>query len=181
MRNEKHIGGRGLILLTLTVFFFTLLMTGCHGSRRTAQRPIPATSAEETSTILQHRTYTVIAFTGEAGGLSVAGQLRVAQDSVMWLSVNKIFEVGRAMATQDSLFLRAPLLGYDIVTTYPDLHQRLKRDINYTDLQTVALSDNAEEQIAALAMQLGFDIKVHITERRQVDHLNFPYPKPMNP
>ena len=163
------------------VLLAAILLAGCHCSRRTAQRPAPAEPDKAAVTAPQHRVYTVVMFTGEAEGLSVAGQLRVAQDSVMWLSINKIFEVGRALATQDSLFLRAPLLGYDIVATYPDLRQRLKRDVSYADLQAIALSENAEEQIAALALQLGFDVKVHITERRSVEHLTFPYPKPVKP
>ena len=160
-----------------------MLMAGCHASRKTTATPIPdpPDQQELSETSAPQRVYTVMNFTGEAEGITIGGQLRVAQDSALWLSANKIFEVARAMATQDSLFLRAPLLGYDVATDYPALRRRLGRKVSYADLQAIALSPDAEEQIAALAKQLGFTVKVSITDRREVEHLAFPYPKTTRP
>jgi hypothetical protein len=119
-------------------------------------------------------------FTGEVEGVSVNGQLRVAHDSVMWLSVNKVVELGRAMATVDSVWLRAPLMGRDDALDYADLQRLARTRITYDDLQSIALADDAEARIAALARQLGFSADIQIT-RRQVEHLTFPYPKPIRP
>lgn len=157
-----------------------MLMAGCHVSRKAAE-PAPAAPvpAEEPTAPTQEprRTYTVMNFTGEAEGITVAGQLRVAEDSAMWVSLTKIIEVGRAMATRDSLFLRAPMLGYDVATDYAALSRRLKRKVTYDDLQAIALSDNAEEQIGRLSEQMGFKVAVHFIRRRQVESLTFPFPK----
>lgn len=159
-----------LAALTLAV-----LTAGCRSSRRVATPPAPPEPQAEAPA--PQRTYTVMNFSGEAEGLTVNGQLRVAQDSAMWLSVNKIFEVARALATQDSLFLRAPLLGYEVATDYADLQRRTGRKMSYADLQALALEPDAEEKISALARELGFDVKVAIGVRRQVEHLSLPYPK----
>lgn len=170
MKSKKYI-----LLLT-----GALLMAGCHVTRK-ATEPTPATTAQPEESpepvSAPHRTYTVMNFTGEAEGITVAGQLRVAEDSAMWMSMTKIIEVGRALATQDSLFLRAPMLGYDVATDYAALSRRLKRKVTYDDLQAIALSDNAEEQIARLAQQMGFSVTIRITRRRQVESLSFPFPK----
>lgn len=154
-----------------------LLATGCHSSRKIA---VPPTVATDTTIVtpeptVAKREYAVVAFNGDVEGVTVNGQLRVARDSVIWLSVYKIIEVGRAMATPDSLWLKAPMLGRDDAIDYNDLSQMLKRTITFEELQTLALSDSPEEEINALARQLGFDAHVRITRREQVEHLTFPF------
>ena len=161
-----------------------VLLAGCHGARQAAAPAVPdnqeAPEIPEASepTTTPHRTYTVMNFTGEVEGLSVSGQLRIAQDSAMWLTVTKYIEVARGLATPDSVWLRSPLLGIDRGADYGDLRQRLHRHISYNDLQTLALADDAEERISQLARQLGFDATVRITRREQVPALTFPYNKP---
>lgn len=161
-----------------------VLLAGCHGARQAAAPAVPdnpeAPEIPEASepTTAPRRTYTVMNFTGEVEGLSVSGQLRIAQDSAMWLTVTKYIEVARGLATPDSVWLRSPLLGIDRGADYGDLRQRLHRHISYNDLQTLALADDAEERISQLARQLGFDATVHITRREQVPALTFPYNKP---
>ena len=172
-------GGRIILLAAL-------LLAGCHGTRQAAAPAIPdnpeapeAPEAPETpEPSSPRRTYTVLNFTGEVEGLSVSGQLRIAQDSAMWLSVNKYIEVARGLATPDSVWLRSPLLGIDRGADYGDLRQRLHRHISFADLQALALADDAEERISRLAKQLGFDATVRITRRQQVPALTFPYSKP---
>lgn len=163
------------------IALLALLLAGCHGTRKTVRTEVPEQTPPEPAAVKQQRTYTVLDFTGEAEGISVAGQLRVAQDSALWLSVNKIFEVARGLATTDSLFLRAPMLGYDIALDYPALRQRVGRDLTLADLQAIALSDSAEAQITQMAQRFGFDVKVRITRRRQVEHLTFPFNKNTTP
>lgn len=175
---------RNIILLCAAI-----LLAGCHGTKHTARTvEPPAAPAEEpteepavTPVAQQKRTYTVVNFDGTVQGISVNGQLRMAEDSVMWVTVSKIIEVGRAMCTPDSLWLRAPLLGRDDAMSYADLRRITGKSITFGEMQKIATSDNAEEHIAALARQLGFDAAVRITGRRQVERLTFPYTKPTKP
>lgn len=172
--------GRDRKTIVLILVMTTLLVTGCHHTRKIAgtQPPAPAT---ETTPVAVHCEYTAINFTGEAEGINVNGQLRVAKDSAMWLSITKIVEVARALATQDSVWLRAPMLGIDTVTDYPTLSQRMHRQVNYADLQAIALDQNAEAQIVELARMLGFNASVRFTQRRRLENLSFPFPKKSTP
>ena len=175
---DYAVGGRLVLMLA------AVLMAGCHGVKQAVPTDTTEYSEAPGATEIQeppaapHRTYTVMNFTGEVEGLSVSGQLRIAQDSAMWLSVTKYIEVARGLATPDSVWLRSSLLGIDRGADYGDLRQRLHRHISYNDLQTLALADDAEERISQLARQLGFDATVHITRRQQVPALTFPYSKP---
>ena len=155
------------------------LLAGCHSSRPTATAPdVPPAEAEGPAPVEPpRRTYTVMNFSGEVEGVSVNGQLRLAEDSVMWLSVNKMIELGRALATPDSLFLRAPMMGRDEAIDYPALQRLTGRNITFDDLQQTVLADDASERIARLAASLGASAHLTISERRQVEHLSFPFPK----
>lgn len=160
----------------LLIALLALLAAGCHTTKkatRSEQEPVTETPAPA-----QKRTYTVMNFTGEVEGVSVNGQMRLAEDSVMWLSVTKIIEMGRAMCTPDSLWLRAPLMGRDDAMDYNTLQRQTGVKVTFGELQETALADDAEERIARMASRLGFTAKIHITQRREVDNLTFPYPKP---
>lgn len=157
-----------------------LLAAGCHTARKATAVPEAASeavAAEEP----QKRTYTVLTFEGEVEGIAVDGQLRVAEDSAMWVSVTKVIEVGRAMCTPDSLWLRAPLLGRDDAMDYATLRRLTGVDISYDELQKTALAPDAEARLARLARRLGVDASVRITRRRQTEHLSFPYNKTVKP
>ena len=156
-----------------------MVLAGCHGVKQATVPEVPEEpTATETPAVTPTRAYLVVNFTGEVAGVSVNGQLRMAQDSVMWLSVYKFIEIGRGLATSDSLWLHAPVMGIDQGIDYGDLRQRLHRNITFNDLQAIALADDAEERIAQLAKQMGFDATVHITRRERVPSLTFPYNKP---
>ena len=158
-----------------------LLLAGCHGTKRAARTIEPPAAPVEEPAAPQKRTYTVVTFDATVEGVTVNGQLRMAEDSAMWVSVSKIIEVGRAMCTPDSLWLRAPLLGRDDALDYAALRRLTGKDITFAEMQQIATADDAEERIAALARQLGFDATVRITARRRVERLSFPYTKPLKP
>lgn len=160
-------------------------LAGCRSGREVTSTPTPVTDTTVTdtprTTPQPTRTYTVMNFTAEVEGVSVSGQLRIAQDSAMWMSVQKFIEVGRGLATTDSLFLRSAFLGHDDAIDYPALRRRIGRKVTFADLQQAALADDAEERIARLANQLGINATIRITRRQQVSHLSMPYDKPSKP
>lgn len=158
------------------MLLLALLATGCHSTRKVTTVPeaVPTVEAETPK-----RNYTVLTFEGVVEGMSVNGQLRVAEDSAMWVSVTKLIEMGRAMCTPDSLWLHAPLLGHDDAMDYTSLRRRTGVDITYDEMQQCVLAPDAEERVANLARRLGFAARIRITQRRQPDHLTFPYTKPV--
>lgn len=158
------------------MLLLALLATGCHSTRKVTTVPeaVPTVEAETPK-----RNYTVMTFEGVVEGMSVNGQLRVAEDSAMWVSVTKLIEMGRAMCTPDSLWLHAPLLGRDDAMDYTSLRRRTGVDITYDEMQQCVLAPDAEERVANLARRLGFAAQIRIIQRRQPDHLTFPYTKPV--
>ena len=157
-----------------------LLLAGCHTARHAAVAP-DGQAEEPAPVVAPQRTYTVITFTGEVEGISVAGQLRMAEDSVIWVSMNKVIEMGRAMATPDSLWLRAPLLGRDDALDYATLRRTTGVGMTFDELQQMVSAEDAEVRIERMAKQLGARVTLKFTDRRRVDHLTFPYPKPQRP
>ena len=153
-----------------------MALSACRSTRH-----VPVTPVTAPAPVVEARQYTLINFTGVVDGIGVSGQMRVAQDSAMWISVNKFVEVGRAMATQDSLWLNAPILGRYEAMDYAEMHRATRTGLTYSDVQAMVLGDNPEASIEALAHRLGIDMKVKITRREQVEHLSFPFNKPAKP
>ena len=163
MKNHRHTRYL-LMLLTLA------LLTGCRSSQPTTA---PKTGGDKPWT----PQYTTMTFSGEADGISFSGQVRMAKDSVIWCNVSKIFDVGRAMATPDSVWLRAPLLGRNESGDYSMLKKKTGVDISFAELQAILESDDAEQRIAKLARRLGYNATIKIKKREKVDRLTFPFKK----
>lgn len=173
--------------LTLLLCLAALLLGGCRGTRHTAAPAAtpgePATAAEAPATAAPDATpvpamrYTVINFNATVEGVSATGQLRLAQDSVLWVSVNKFIELGRAMATRDSVWVNAPLFDRRFAGTYADLKRETGHEVTFEKLQAIATGDDPEARLAELATRLGIGATVSITGRREAASLNFPFKK----
>ena len=88
-------------------------------------------------------------------GTSVSGQVRIAHDSLIWLSVTKIIELGRAMATPDSVWVTVPIANKRFAGNYHDVERHSKQPVNFAMLQEIATADDAEERIEAMARTMG--------------------------
>ncbi|MCR5445416.1 MAG: DUF4292 domain-containing protein [Bacteroidales bacterium] len=163
------------------VLLAVLLMVGCHSSRKAARTAVADTVPAEPEVAVEapQRQYIVVNFEGEVEGFNVVGQLRLAEDSAMWVSVNKVIEVGRAMATPDSLWMRSSLLGRNDALDYATLRRQTGVDITFDEMQQTILADDADARLDALAHRLGVKATLRITGRRRVERLSFPYPKPI--
>lgn len=152
------------------------VMTGCRSARHTATTPPPAEvgAADEA---MPEPMREVVGFSATVEGVGVSGQLRMVQDSALWLSVSKLIEVGRGLATADSVWISAPLMDVYFAGTYADLSRKAGRTITFAELQRMATSDNAETELSRLAAQLGFDATIRITSRRRVESLSLPFRK----
>ena len=144
-----------------------LVTTGCRSSRETTR---PQAAPERTA-----RTYTVMTYTATVDGMSVNGQVRMAQDSIIWLNANKFIEVGRAMATPDSVWVNVPLMGQRLSGDYNDVSRKVRTKVSFNDLQEILESPDAGERIATLARRLGYEATIRITKREQVKSLTFPF------
>ena len=163
MKRHSHI---------LVIVAVALLAVGCRSTRQAATAPV-----EVAAPAAPQRQLTVITFTAIVEGVSASGQMRVAEDSVMWISVNKLIELGRAMATPDSVWVTTTFGDHNFAGSYDDLQRLTKRRITFDEMQAMALADDAGEQISQLAASLGFNATVYVTGRRTVNRLSFPFKK----
>ena len=152
----------------LTIWAMGLLMAatmaGCR-STRTATAPTTEPVSE----------YSMLRFTGTVDGMSIDGQVRREHGKVIWVSVSKLIELGRAMATPDSVWLRVPLMDRYQQGDYRDLERMAKMKVSFADLEAILESDDAERQIAELGKRFGAEVKVRITKREKTGKLSFPF------
>lgn len=163
------------LLRLLAVTAAVLLLASCHGSKEVA---MPEPAPRQADTPVEQHEKSVMNFSATVEGIGVTGQLRMARDSIIWVSVNKLVELGRAMATPDSVWVNAPLLDKHFAGSYADLSRRAKRTVTFETLQEIATADNAEELITTLANSLGINATVRLAQRRRVERTTFPFVKP---
>ena len=160
-----------------------VLATGCRSARQaakneTSEQPaavVNQETAEPVETQVQKRQLTMQNFTATVDGVSVNGQLRMAEDSVIWVTVSKIIELGRAKATADSVWVNVPLAGRSFAGTYREASRLAKREVSFAQLQSIATASDAGQQIEALAATLGFEATVRLGRRQVVEQLAFPF------
>ena len=161
--NRRHIA------IVMGLGLMALVATGCRSTR-------PAAVPTPVATPVVHD-YTVMTFNGIVEGMSVSGQVRMERGKVIWCSVSKLIELGRAMATPDSVWVRVPMMGLTQDGDYRDVERLTGRRITFGDLEEILASADAEQRIAALGKELGYTVNLKITRREKVDKLTFPFNK----
>ncbi len=182
MTSTKHSIVRRIAFLCMAAALTAA--TACHTMKNVPERPVVPDTSQTTipqSEPLPNQKIcekTVMTFTATVDGISVNGQLRMATDSIIWVSVTKLVELGRAMATPDSVWVNVPLANKYFKGNYHDISRRIDHQVSFHSLQKILEADNPERQIERLASQMGFDAKVRITRRQKVERISFPFVKP---
>lgn len=81
-------------------------------------------------------------FQATVDDITISGQVRLGRDSVLWLSANKLIELGRAKFTPDSVFVYAKVMNRYFAGTYADLQGVLGISTDYATLQTLFMGEN---------------------------------------
>lgn len=167
------------ILVPLTAALM-LLAAGCRSQRDAART---ATPDESGTTVVASPRYYTSNFTCTAQGMTANGQLRMAPDSIIWLSASKVIELGRAKFTPDSAIVYAKVMGRCFRGTYDDLYLRFHFRTSFKDISGILTSEDAPARLAALAKQFGLDATFTIEPWKRVDRLSFPFsvPERVNP
>ena len=150
-----------------------LLAGGCCVHRQAVETPTepPAESA---------RRYSTANFNCAVAGTTVSGQVRVAEDSVIWVSVSKIVELGRAVATKDSVTVYAKVMGRCFRGTYDDVYRRFHYRTTYAELEAMVTSPDAEARLQALARRFGVEASIRLQPWREMKEVSFPLYVPSN-
>lgn len=161
--------------------FSLLFFSGCRSLHKATATVAPDTTVVPEVVIpepvpeVQKRELTAMNFTATVDGMSVSGQVRQASDSIIWVTVSKFFELGRAKATVDSVWVSVPLAGRRFAGTYAEASRVAKREVSFEALQGILGAPDAERQIEALAATLGLEATVRLGRRQKMETLTFPF------
>lgn len=136
----------------LAIGLCVLVACGCKMTRETTVETVPEVAkpqrqyydhVDDTSDF-----YTSFAgnFSCEVQGMNANGVVRIQRDSVLWVSVNKIVELGRAKATRDSVFGYIRLTNQYVRYSYGDLLRLFNIDIDYQTLQSVLTGRGSQKR-----------------------------------
>ena len=135
--------------MLVAVATLVLVLTGCRSSR---------VATGTTAPTVEEPVYTALTFSGEVDGISV-----------------NFIELGRAIATPDSVRVRIPMMSRRFDGNYQDLQRATGAKTSFAELQEILESDDAEARIATLAQSLGHTAAIRITKRERKETLNFPF------
>ncbi len=167
--------------IALMALGLTLLAGGCRSLRQGAEGSSTTndTSAGDRVTTKLYTTN----FTVEAQGLSANGQMRMMEDSILWISASKVIELGRARFTPDSVVVYAIMMNRYFSGTYEDLYRRFMFRTDFKTLSEAVRAEDAGARLAEMARQLGIEATVAVEPWKKVSKLTFPFalPKSVKP
>lgn len=139
---------RKITALLLTALL--LAAVGCRSHRHLSKGPVNDSTSVSSATqepkphpirldTIQNVSYTHYSanFSCTVEGITVNGQLRITHDSVVWISLNKIVELGRLMLTPTRVQAYSKMMNKHFDGSYDDLRQRWGVDIDFATLEAL--------------------------------------------
>lgn len=122
-----------------------LLLVSCHSNRHLNQS---ATTAVDSSSSSAHKQQIQFAanFQYELNNIKLSGMLRMQEDSILWISINKIVELGRIKFTCDSIALYARFTQQYFCGDYTSARLLSGYSISFDQLQKVFLDAYKERK-----------------------------------
>lgn len=156
-----------------------------NGSQATATSPTTTENPSGTPTpelppIYKPKKEFTSNFTCTTQGVTVNGQLRMKEDSVIWACASKVIELGRARLTQDSVLVYAKVVGRSFSGTYADIYRRYHYRTNFDELYAMLTAPDAEAQILALLAKFKVDATLKLSPWKEAENLTFPITIPKN-
>ena len=74
-------------------------------------------------------------------GMTINGQIRIVHDSCIWISVNKLIEVGRIMITPKRVSGYSKILGKYYDGSYEEVRKRWGIDIDYATIEALIVGN----------------------------------------
>ncbi|MCR4828300.1 MAG: DUF4292 domain-containing protein [Bacteroidales bacterium] len=133
--------------IPLLLIFGALLLTGCHVHKKTVHTdkpgagtvtPTPPATKYQLKDIknIEYQTLSCN-YSCTVEGFNVSGQMRIMHDSIIWLSINKILEVGRIKLTPTKVEGYISILNKYYSGDYASLSKRWGIDIDYATCEAV--------------------------------------------
>lgn len=160
-----------LILVTLNL----LLLAGCRSPKPATEKPTNTTNQVQTS----KTEYYEGTFDGSYQGIKVSGLVRMEKDKMIWVSLSKFIEMGRATATPDSVHVYIKLLGSYFHGTYADVEKKTGVKTDFASLQKLlfkkaeTLNQTSQACLPHYKSQICVDVRF-TKFKRSTSPLTFP-------
>lgn len=116
--------------IILCLILAITLLAGCRSPKQTPTKPTPP----QPECNCGYR-WLETTFSTTVSGVSVTGIIRTSCDSVIWVSVNKVIEMGRMKLTPDSATVFVKILNKAYRGTYNDLYRQTKYRTSFDEIQ----------------------------------------------
>lgn len=165
----------------LVIILAALLAGGCRSMREattaTTEEPSQTEQAKKKACFTANFTTTV-------SDMNVTGQIRMSEDSIVWLSASKIIELGRMVLTKDTIAIYAKINN----RYYKDTYQGLRRETGHrTDFETVnrQLMDAYRRKAETVSFDIDAEqykgrVTLHIKGYKPAESLTYPFTIPSN-
>lgn len=139
--------------ITIAMTLAAVLMTGCRTHRHIASggdvrtdtvvvQPTPPRQTPRLDTIRNTHFNTYSAnFSCTIDGVTVNGQIRIRHDSIIWISLNKVIELGRIIATPSGVEGYVKVMGRYYKGDYAAISKRWGVDIDYATLEALIVGN----------------------------------------
>lgn len=159
-------------------------MVGCH-----KREVIESVNADSIQAVIEAPKdeapqfhYMTSSISCQALGYNVSGQVRVCRDSVIWVSVSKFIELGRAKLTPDSIYVYAKVNNSYYGCPYGYLKSRFGVDVDYKSIQGMlvekAQKPDGSQTIPIRSKELNTDVVVRFSNVAWPQVLSFPFAIP---
>lgn len=158
------------------------LLTGCRSTKPAAEKP---TSKPSTTEVAKPKVeYYSATVEGSYEGISVSGLVRMEKDKIIWVSLSKFIELGRAVATPDSVHAYVKILNSAFHGTYADLEKKCGIHTDFATLQKILMehypADNKTSEICLPRYKSKICGKVRFKTFERSENLSFPLNIPKN-
>ena len=145
---------RGRQFSFVVVAMGLLLVVGCK-SHRQATNTSPTDTTQPTSCVPLNYEFETITrnFTAniQSMGITVNGQLRIKNDSTIWITISKLMEIARIKLTNDSVFVHIKFQNRYYQGTYSEIAQKLGVQLNYDIAQSLLMGNTIEEHLSDIS------------------------------
>lgn len=105
-------------------------------------------------------------FSCEVEGMHVNGQVRIVHDSAIWISVNKVIEIGRALITPTRVQGHVKLMNKQYDGNYSDVLKRWGLDLDYATLEALLTGNCPPHCVTYQEPQRnGDEVTLHFTQK----------------
>lgn len=128
------------------LLLFVLLLAACRSSRNLTDTTVPTTVDSVETETAQQRACFAANFYCDLSRVRLSGMLRMMEDSVLWISVSKVVELGRARFTPDSVLIHARVSQQFFRGSYDDAYRTSGYRVEFDQLQRLFLDAYRERR-----------------------------------